>query len=269
MRRTLGGLIFGLAYVCASLAISGWLLHRSAFDPDRTRDLANVVLQDNRIKTQLTNTIADAAASRRGLDQATVRQTVSAVASTEQGAEFLSQVLHDAHARLIGELKAPVRITATQMVLLVRNQVVADMPPLTLPVPQVDSLDRIRRILRWLIPFGALFAVGFFVIGFMLHPNRSALVHSLGYGMMLLAFLIAVLGYIVPRFALPALSDNIWADVPARLANNSLPMLVGLAIVLGGGGLMLLVGTGLLRRRRRWNAPVSTYRYREDRSWGN
>ena len=72
----------------------------------------------------------------------------------------------------------------------------------------------------------------------------------------------------VPRFALPSLSDNMWADVPARLANDSLPLLVGLAIVLGGGGFMLLVGTGLLKRRRRWNAPVSTYRYREERRWG-
>jgi hypothetical protein len=268
VRRTLGGLIFGLAYVCASLAISGWLLHRSAFDADRTGNLAVVVLKDNRIKTQITNTISDVVASQRGLDQATVRQTVTAVASTPQGAALLSQVLRDAHARLIGELKGPVRITGTQMVQVVRNQVVADMPSVTLPVPRVSSLDLIRRVLRWLIPFGALGAVGFFVIGFMLHPNRSALVHSLGYGMVLLALLIAVLGYIVPRFVLPALSDNIWADVPARLANDSLPLLVGLAIVLGGGGLMLLVGTGLLRRRRRWNAPVSTYRYREERQWG-
>jgi hypothetical protein len=30
---------------------------------------------------------------------------------------------------------------------------------------------------------------------------------------------------------------------------------------------MLLLGTGLLRRRRRWNAPVSMYRYREERRW--
>jgi hypothetical protein len=254
--------------VCASIAISGWLLQRSAFDPGRTGDLADVVLQDNRIKTQITNTIADAAADQRGLDKAATRQTVAAVASTPQGAEFLSKVLHDAHARLIGQLKGPVRITGQQMVLLVRNQVVGDIPSITLPVPRVSALNTIRNILRWTIPFGALFAIGFFVIGFMLHPNRAALMHSLGYGMVLLALLIAILGYIVPRFALPALSDSIWADVPAHLANDSLPLLVGLVIVLGGGGFMLLVGTGLLRRRRRWNAPVSTYRYREDRRWG-
>jgi hypothetical protein len=268
VRRTLAGLIFGIAYVCASIAISGWLLQRSAFDPGRTGDLADVVLQDNRIKTQITDTIADAVADQRGLDKTAVRQTVAAVASTPQGAKFLAKILHDAHARLIGELKGPVRITGAQMVLLVRNEAVADMPSITLPVPRVTALDRIRRILHWTIPFTALFAIGFFVIGFMLHPNRSALVHSLGYGMVLLALLIVVLGYIVPRFALPALSDNIWADVPARLANDSLPLLVGMTIVLGGGGFMLLVGTGLIRRRRRWNAPVSTYRYREERPWG-
>jgi hypothetical protein len=268
VRRTFAGLIFGIAFVCASIAISGWLLQRSAFDPDRTGDLADVVLQDARIKTQIVNTIADAAAAQRGLDSTTTRQTVAAVASTPQGAEFLSKVMRDAHARLIGQLRGPVRITGTQMVQLVRNEVVADIPSITLPVPRVSALDTIRRILRWTIPFTALFAVGFFVIGFMLHPHRSALVHSLGYGMLLLAMLTVVLGYVVPRFALPALSDNMWADVPARLANDSLPLLVGMAIVLGGGGLMLLVGTGLLKRRRRWNAPVSTYRYREERRWG-
>lgn len=254
--------------MCASLAISGWLLHRSAFDPDHTKDLSTVVLQDPRIRTQIADDIADAVSSQRGLDRDAVRQTVLAVAGTRQGAALLGEVLHDAHARLIGQMKGPVRITGAQMVQVVRNQAVADMPAITLPVPKVNALDTIRTILRWMVPFCALFAVGFFVIGFMLHPHRSALVHSLGYGMVLLALLIAVLGYIVPRFVVPSLSDNIWADVSARLANDSLPLLVGLAIVFGAGGMMLLVGTGLLRRRRRWNAPVSTYRYREERRWG-
>jgi hypothetical protein len=268
VRRTLAGLIFGLAYALASLTISGWLLKRSAFDPERTGELAKVVLQDNRIKTEIADTIADAVALQRGKDRLAIRTTVSSVAGTPQGAAFLGKVLHDAHARLIGEQKGPVQITGPQMVLVVRDQIVADMPPVTLPVPKVGLLDLIRRILHWVIPIGAIGAIGLFVIGFLLHPNRAALLHSLGYGLVLLALLIAVLGYVVPRFVLPALSDNMWADVSARLANDSLPLLIGLAIVLGGGGMMLLVGTGLMTRRRRWNAPVSTYRYREERRWG-
>jgi hypothetical protein len=268
VRRTLGGFIFGVAYVCASLAISGWLLQRSAFDPDHTGDLADVVLEDNRIKLEIANTIADAVAAQRNLDQATVRQTVYAVASTRPGAELLAKVVHDAHSRLIGELRGPVRITGAQLVQIVRHEAVGDMPSITLPVPRVSSLDLLRRILQWLVPFGALLAVGCFVIGFMLHPNRSALVYSLSYGMVLLALLVAVVGYIVPRFIVPTFSDSIWADVSARLANESLPLIIATAILCGIGGMVLLVGSGLLRRRRRWNAPLTAYRYREERRWG-
>jgi hypothetical protein len=249
------------------LAISGWLLQRTAFQPGHTGDLADVVLQDNRIKTQISNTIADAVASQRGLDRNAVRQTVYAVASTPPGAKLLAKVVRDAHARMIGQLDGPVRITGADLVQIVRNEAVGDMPSITLPVPRVSALNTIREILRWLVPFGAMLAVGFFIIGFMLHPDRGALVYSLSYGMILLALLIALLGYVVPRFILPAFSDNIWADVPARVANDSLPLLIAMAVIFGGGGVMLLVGTRLLRRRRRWNAPLSAYRYREDRRW--
>lgn len=268
VRRTLGGFIFGVAYVCASLAISGWLLQRTAFDPGHTAEMAPVILQDNRIKLEIANTVADAVAAQRGLDQATVRQTVYAVASTKPGAELLAQVIHDAHARLIGEQAGPVRITGQQLVQIVRNEAVGDMHSITLPVPRVAALDRIRVLLHWLVPFGALFAVGLFVIGFMLHPNRSALLYSLSYGMVLLGLLVGILGYVAPRFVLPAFSDNIWADVSARLANDSLPLVVAMVVVFGAGGVMLLVGSGLLRRRRRWNAPLTAYKYREERRWG-
>jgi hypothetical protein len=132
----------------------------------------------------------------------------------------------------------------------------------------VSALDRTRTVLHWLVPFGALLAVGFFVIGFMLHPNRAVLLYSLSYGMVLLALLVALLGYVVPRFMLPAFSDNIWADVSARLANDSLPLVIAMVLLFGAGGVMLLVGSRLLRRRRRWNAPLTAYRYREERRWG-
>ena len=233
MRRTFAGLIFGIAFVCASIAISGWLLQRTAFDPDRTGDLADVVLQDDRIKTQIVNTIADAAAVATRTRQGDARaRPLPRSPATPQGAAFLSKVMHDAHARLIGEQKGPVHITGDA-----DGAVGAQRGRRRHPIDHAAGAPGLGarhhpRILRWTIPFTALFAVGFFVIGFMLHPHRSALLHSLGYGMLLLALLIVVLGYVVPRFALPALSDNMWADVPARLANDSLPLLVGLAIVL-------------------------------------
>jgi len=76
-----------------------------------------------------------------------------------------------------------------------------------------------------------------------------------------------ILGYLVPRFIVPALSDSPWANVPARLADDSLPLLLGLEFVLIGGALALFAGTGMMQRRRRWSTPVSTYRYNEERRW--
>jgi hypothetical protein len=44
-------------------------------------------------------------------------------------------------------------------------------------------------------------------------------------------------------------------------------MLIGVELLLIGGGMALLVASGLNQRRRRYNAPVTTYRYTEDRRW--
>jgi len=59
VRRTLAGLLFGLAYACASLAIAGFLLQRTAFDPDNSADAADVVLGDSQVKAELVDFIAD------------------------------------------------------------------------------------------------------------------------------------------------------------------------------------------------------------------
>src|SRR4051794_35362833 len=58
VRRTLAGLLFGVAYVCASLAIGGWLLQRTAFSPDRTSSVAKTVLEDQRIRAEVVDLIA-------------------------------------------------------------------------------------------------------------------------------------------------------------------------------------------------------------------
>ena len=92
---------------------------------------------------------------------------------------------------------------------------------------------------------------------------------SLALGLLLLALLALILGYLVPKFLVPALNDSVWAHMPARLADDSLPLLIGLELMLIGSALALLAGTGMMQRRRRWSTPVSTYRYSEERSWSD
>ena len=275
MRRTLAGLLFGLAYACASITLAGFLLQRTAFDPDYSADHADVVLADPAIRAELVNTIADSLAAQLAplapddpnLTQDALRARVDLVADTEPGAELLSEVIHDAHAHLIGEQDAPVQISTQQLVDATQNQAVAVVDPITIDVPQVTALDVIRTTLKWLLPIAAIATLALIVLGLAAHPERSALFRSLGLGLLLLAVVASLLGYVVPKFLVPALSDSPWARLPAQLADDMLPLLVGLVLLLVGGALALLAGTGMMRRRQRWSTPVNTYRYQEERRW--
>jgi hypothetical protein len=275
VRRTLAGLLFGLAYACAGLTIAGFLLQRTAFDPGRSADAADVVLQDDAIKAELVGLISDAVSTQLAplapgdatYSPANVQARVEQVASTKPGAELLAQVIHDAHAHLIGAQKEPVTITPAQLVDATQMQAAASLPPLVLDVPKVAALDFTRNALKWILPITAIATLALVALGLAAHPERGALFKSLGLGLLLLAVMVAVLGYIVPKFVIPALSDSPWAGVPAALADNSLALLVGFELLLVGAAMALLAGTGMMRRRQRWSTPVNTYRYQEERRW--
>jgi hypothetical protein len=271
VRRTFAGFIFGLAYLCAALSLGGWFLQRTAFSPDRTADTAQAVLQDPKISTEIVDLIADNAAPQLGVAPDEVRATVTGLlddptTSAAMSAE-MAEILRDAHAHLIGAQKAPVQITDTEVRDIVRNDAVIGMAPITLPVPEVSALSVTRQVLHWLVPVAGIAAVVLGLIGLTAHPDRQALLRSLGFGMLLLAVLVTGLGYIVPRFAIPALSDSPWTRIPIELADDALPLVIALAFVCVGAGVVLLLSSGLIRRRRRWSSPVSTYRYHEQRHW--
>jgi hypothetical protein len=252
------------------------MLQRTAFDPERTADSAETVLGDSAIRRELVDLIADAAAPQMApLTAEQIKNDPNVGLNTLLGdpataglmATEMAVVLHDAHARLIGARQEPVQITDQQMRNIVRNEAVIGQPAITLPVPEVGVLSVARQVLTWLVPASAIAAVVFGVIGLTAHPDRSALLRSLGFGMLLLAVLIALLGYVLPKFALPAMHESPWARIPARLADDALPLLIAVDVILLGGGAALLACSGILRRRRRWSTPVSTYRYNEERRW--
>lgn len=271
MRRTLAGLLFGLAYTCASLTIAGFLLQRTAFDPDRSADAADVILGDNEVKQAMIDVIIDAAGTQLtdGSPEAlaALRSTVELVADHPEGQQLFAEIIHDAHAHLIGEQDGPVQITGEQLVPLVRNEAAAALPPVTLPVPHLTALDIARNVVRWMVPIAGIATLVLVVLGFFAHPERSALFRSLAFGLLLLAVLAALLGYVVPRLVIPLLDDSPWARVPARLADDTLPLLIGLELLLIGGALGMFAVSGMSNRRSRWSAPVSTYRYNEERRW--
>ncbi len=277
MRRTLAGLLFGLAYVFASLTLAGFLLERSAFDPEYSAEHADVILGDPEISAELATVIADSLALQAqaispndpNLTQQALRDRVALVAGTQPGAALLAEIVHDAHAKLIGEQAEPVTISARQLVDATQNEAVAVAQPIEVPVPTVGVLDFIDGWLGWLVPIAGIATLALFGMGLAAHPERSALFRSLGLGLLLLGLVAALVGYVIPKFGIPALSDSSWANLPATLADDALPLLVGLELLLVSVALALLAGTGAMRRRKRWSTPVNTYRYQEERRWSS
>ena len=277
MRRTLAGLLFGLAYAFASLMLAGFLLQRTALDPDYSAEHADVILENTEIKNELVDVIASDLAAQAAtvapgdpnLTEQALRDRVALVAGTKPGADLLAGVIHDVHAHLIGAQDGPVIISSQQLVDATQNEAVGAAQPIEVPVPTVGALEVAAGVLSWLVPIAALATLALLVLGLAAHPERSALFRSLGLGLLLLGLVAALLGYVVPKFVVPASSDSPWADMPAALADDSLPLLIGLELLLVGAALGLLVGTGMMRRRKRWSTPVSTYRYQEERRWSN
>jgi hypothetical protein len=269
VRRSLASLLFGLAAIVGSLSLSGFWLQYTAFSPGHTRDLASAVLSDKDIKNELARLIADATVAQ--LPQFTavdIRSIVIQTANTNQGADLLADIIGDAHAHLIGASDKPVEITPEQLVQVLRDERVSIVPTIELPVPRVGALSVMRQILKWLVPIGGGLTVLLIVLAFAAHPEKPELLRSLSILFFGMALLLVIIGYVVPAFIVPLFTNNVWVGAVPRLARDSLPLLLGLTLLLCGAGLGCLAGGASSRRRDRWSQPIRRTSYREERRWG-
>ncbi len=267
-----------MAFACACLAISGFVLQRTAFSPSNTEESASVVLGDEELEQALVELVAEAAAPKipAGTFPGTaevpspelVAQYVTDnVLNTKEGSELLAGILRDAHAKLIGDSDEFPTITPEQLVQIVRNEAAAAAPPIIIAVPRVSALAIAKDVTTWLVPILSLAALAFLVLCFLAHPERPALIRTLGLGLLVLAALILLFAYVIPKLVPTLLTDSVYARIPPRLADQALPVTIGAVLVLTGGGLALFVASSRMGRGRRWSTPVSTYRYREERNW--
>jgi hypothetical protein len=265
VRRSFAGLFFGAAFVCACLALSGFLLNRTVFTPANTRDAAAAVMADDTIRDEIVAEIAAKTTAQLGRDPT---DTLRQVTSVKAGAELFAGALADAHAYLIGDSEAPAIITPAQLVTIVRDERAASLQPVVLDdLRKVTALAVGKDIVGWLVPLSLIGIVVFLVLCFLAHPERAALVRTLGLGLIVLAALVALFGYVVPKFLPTALSDSVWARIPSQLADDGAVGIVIAALVLAGAGLALFASSAKMGRSRRWSTPISTYRYREERRW--
>jgi hypothetical protein len=152
-------------------------------------------------------------------------------------------------------------------VTIVRDERVADEPPVTLPVQEVGTLSLIDTAAGWTALVSGVLGILALIGGVVMRPERGESTVALATGFGSLAALLIVLGYLVPLVVLPALSDSTWMNIFARLANHYRTFTFGLAIVSALIALGLMFATGSVRQRRQSSTPLSVGRYREQQRW--
>jgi hypothetical protein len=266
VRRGLAGLLFFIAAICLALAAGGWYLQRVAFDTARSGDLAQVVLREAAIRNEIATVAGQATAQTLGVPAEQVRAEVSSLAQSDAGAALMSQIISDAHAKLIGERTGPVEITGAQLVQLTRNEAVAGLPPVVLPVEEVGALSTTRQTLGWAVPIAAIVGAVALVLGLIAHPSKADAVFGIGTFCIVAGIFAIGLGYLVPVYLLPAITDNVWVSAIPEVARYALPVVVVAAIVLIAGGIALMIGAASARRRKAWSSPVPI-RYGDQHRW--
>jgi hypothetical protein len=266
VRRGLAGLLFFIAAVGLALAAGGWYLQRVAFDTAHSGDLARVVLRDDAIREQIATTAGAATAQTLGVAPEQIQAQVDTLARSDAGADLMRQIITDAHAKLIGERTAPVEITGPQLVQLTRNEAVGALPPVVLPVEEVGVLSTIREALRWAVPIAAVAGVLALLLGLVAHPHTADAVFGIGTFCIVAGVFAIGLGFLVPVYLLPAITDNVWVSAIPEIARYALPVVVVAAIVLIAGGIALMIGAAAARRRKAWSTPVPI-RYGDQHRW--
>lgn len=269
MQRSLSGIFFLIASIAFATALGSWWLEFNVLTPDTTVGSTQAILGDEEIRTEISTVVSVATAERLQRPLAEVAALVERVISSRPGAAVMTGIVHDAHQRALGMTDEPVRITGEQMVQIVRDERVAIVDPVTLPVAEITTLGFLQRWLGWFTV--AMLAVGvlMLLLGFLARPEWPEVKLAAGELLIATAVSLVLFGYLVPTFVLPALGDTTWAGVSPRLAQRTLPLVLISAMVFGIVGGLIWVNARTGGRRGQWSASVPTQRYREDRRWSS
>jgi hypothetical protein len=274
VRRGLAGLLFFVAALLFAIAGGGWWLQRVAFDPGVSRDVADAVYDDPELRREVATLVATAAADRLGqpADQlgTWIEANFPAMLRDSGVRAVLRDVIGQAHGKLIGERSEPVQVTGQQMVEIVRNENVFDLPAVVIPVEEISWLSTVRATLAWLVPITAIAGLLVTVLGIIAHPNRADAVFGIGVFCIVAAVLAFLLGYLVPAYGIPALTDEAWSSLIPAVADARVGVVGSLSVGLAILGCVLVFASAGVRRRKTkgWSSPVRPTRYRtEQRQW--
>ena len=267
MRRSLGGLLLLVSGALFAVAISTFWLDRVAFSPSVDTDSTFEIVQDENIRRQIATLVATVDGPTLGMSPNLLSETIEGLTARRAMAAEMRRFVAEAHAVLIGDSDGPVEILPGEQVQIVRDEHVALMPPIKLPVNEVGSMSFIKTIVGWAWLVTGAGAIITMLLGLFLRPERGEFSFAFGIGCAATCLLLLLLGYLVPAALFPALSDDPWMAVFPRLAAQSRNLTLLGAVAFIGVGAISTFGTTGLRQRRQRSTPLATTRYREQERW--
>jgi hypothetical protein len=257
------------------VAFTGWYANHTLFDTGRTERVAQTVLSDARIRDFVASeiepaialaspTTAQALMSQSGTAPTTPtaatdsaqRQLSAALAEPAVQGE-LERFVGDLHGRVVGIGHGPVTLDRAAVERLVTAAVptispaeLAKIPPVTFNVPDTRSYFPLRHAVAdhwWIF---AIFGVAMVAAGLVMSGDPRDAVKVVGKWLIGLSLAQLLFLWIVPVYAVPAFTDNVWAHVASKVAralNGGL--VVGLVVIAAVGVLLLFVDVFLPRDR--------------------
>jgi len=257
-----------IAAICFGMAAGLWWMGFSTLSPNDSVGATHVILSDDEIRAEVTTVVSVASAGILEADPRELAAFVDGILASRAGAAIAGGLIRDAHSRSIGMGPESVRVTGEQMAQIVRDERVAVLEPVTLPVPEIGVLRVLNNSLRWLVLGLVVIGVVAMLAGIIVRPERTDFARGLAELLLATGVSLLVFGYLIPVIVLPALNDTTWSTAVSQLALRTLPLLAVTAIVLiAAGGLLWMANRGSGQRRSTWGGSMGSTRYQAARRW--
>ena len=197
MRRGLASLIVALSLIVASLSWAGFTLSRTILDPGRSERLAFQLLDNPEVRDALTSRLADTLESQIPSDVPVPRATVEAGADVALDDPRVRALIVDGfvrvHQNALEGVDEPVVVDAGALGAAGRDALVNTRPELDAFLPAAPSVEvelpttglswmgRVADVVDRFTLLGAIGSLAGLITGFVIAPNRPAVLRRMAY----------------------------------------------------------------------------------------
>ncbi len=275
IRRSVAGAILGLSLLIGSFAWSGFVALRTVFDPDRSREVAVELLDNDEVRAQVAENLAFAirgiVPNQVPVEPALIDQVTLQLMESPAVEATLLDAFANTHAAFLGQGDAPDRVDLTPVAQVAREALVAASPELdglvgdnvalTVPLPteHIPDASPVRSGLQTVVPALAGIAIAGAAIALITTSDRPSILRRAGFWALGTTAIYLIIGFGVPYLLREFAPDQ--AEVLAALLAALLRSTLVPSIVLGACGVGLLGLSGLwVALRGRERAPRSERR---------